>query len=251
MRTVQASSLQQVTSDKQAKMKRLLRKLRRRHGPQYADHFNTPLRCRYGKWYVNERIVELPFIHRHLMADGQGRRALDFGSTRSPLVLQLASLGYDVVGVDLRPYPVPHPRLSHIRANILDVAFERGFDLITAVSVIEHVGLGSYGEDAEPDALGPVIDRLTNLLNPGGRLLVTVPVGHSYVDEFLRIFDPREFLSLFSGRGLSLVDEQYYCRKAFRVWQPCPVEVAGTRDSSRNQRGPTGVNAVGCFAWIR
>lgn len=118
------------------------------HEP-YDRYFNPPVRFRDGNWFANERLVELPFIFSQIDMDGSGRRALEFGCTRSTLALQLASLGYDVVGVDLRPYDLAHPNLSFFQGNVLDldVGAENAFDLVTAVSVIEHVGLGAHGDE--------------------------------------------------------------------------------------------------------
>ena len=112
----------------------------------YTFHFNTPIKYFHGDWYVNERIVEIPFVHRHIDIDGTGKSALEFGCTRSELALQLAALGYDVYGVDLRPYPFTHPNMKLYQGNLLDLNDQMEFDLITAISVLEHIGLGVYGE---------------------------------------------------------------------------------------------------------
>ena len=66
--------------------------------PWYSSYFNTPVKFHGGEWYVNERIVELAFVHHHLHLDGTDKRLLDLGCTRSDLAMQLAALGYQVVG---------------------------------------------------------------------------------------------------------------------------------------------------------
>src|SRR3989442_9806581 len=85
---------------------------------------NTLVRLLYGmvRWNYDlvtaERIVEVPFVLRHLDAP-PGSRILDFGCSESPVALHLASLGYQVLAVDLRPYPFPHPNLTVIRGDFL------------------------------------------------------------------------------------------------------------------------------------
>ncbi len=112
----------------------------------YADHVNAPIKWHRGHWFVNERLVELAYVHKFVSVDGQGKRALDFGCTRSDLALQLAAFGYDVVALDLRDYEFTHPMVTFHKQNLLDYEDALGFDYITAVSVIEHIGLGAYQE---------------------------------------------------------------------------------------------------------
>lgn len=222
------------------------------HEP-YDRYLNPPIRFRNGDWFANERLVELPFVFSQIDLDGSGRRALEFGCTRSTLALQLASLGYEVVGVDLRPYDLLHPNLSFFHGNVLDLdlAGENAFDLVTAVSVIEHVGLGAYGEDASQAQRARVITNLVDILRPGGKLIVTMPVGRPSVDDFERSFHPDEVLELFGNIGLELIAERYFCREKWKFWRNCTAEEVASVSNEREARGPTGVNGVGCFVWQR
>jgi SAM-dependent methyltransferase len=215
----------------------------------YSTHFNTPIKFIDEDWYVNERIVELAFVHNQIELDGQGKRVLEFGCTRSDLVLQLAALGYQVVGVDLREYKFAHPRLALYQGNILDFQDSEGFDYITAVSTIEHIGLGAYGEGPSTTDLVEVTSKLCRLLKSGGKIIVTVPFGIAYEDEFLRSFTHEGVLSLFDSDALSLVAERFYYRVQSKFWQPCDIEVAQGVSNAKAERVPTGVNCVGCFVW--
>ncbi|MDX1688508.1 MAG: class I SAM-dependent methyltransferase [Candidatus Promineifilaceae bacterium] len=217
----------------------------------YDRYLNPPVRFRDGDWFANERLVELPFIFSQIDMNGSGRHALEFGCTRSTLALQLASLGYDVVGVDLRPYDLAHPNLSFFQGNLLelDTAAEGSFDLVTAVSVIEHVGLGAYGEESSETERARVIAKLVDLLRPGGKLIVTLPVGRPDVDDFERSFHPDEALDLFDHSRLERTAARYFRRERWKSWQSCTVEEVASVSNSRDDRGPTGVNGVGCFVW--
>src|SRR2546428_9643071 len=82
--------------------------------PMYFERRGTPgnrvARLLYSAMAWNydlvvvERVVEIPFVVRHVPPVAN-TRILDFGCTESPLPIHLASLGYQVTGVDLRPYP--------------------------------------------------------------------------------------------------------------------------------------------------
>lgn len=67
----------------------------------------------------------------------------------------------------------------------IDVDLPGPFDLVLAVSTLEHVGLDEAVRDPEKPARA--IERLASLLAPGGRLWCTFPVGYNdALDEQLR-----------------------------------------------------------------
>jgi len=219
--------------------------------PSYSTYFNTPVKFfKGGEWFVNERIVELAFVNKQIELDGKGKRILEFGCTRSNLALQLASLGYDVVGVDLREYTFTHPRLKFYKGDLMD--FEdnkKGFDYITAISSVEHIGLGAYGEERRESALYEITSKLSHLLKQGGKIIITVPFGRRYQDGFLRSFTHEEILSLFRSDNLKFITERFYRRSDFKFYEPVKLEEAKEVSNSKMNRGPTGVNCVGCFVW--
>lgn len=216
----------------------------------YPAYFNTAVRFKGGDWFVNERMVEIPFVQRAVPGDGRGKTLLDFGCTMSELAMQFASVGYQVTGVDLRPYPFQHPQLTTLQANLLEAAIGP-FDYITAVSVLEHVGLAAYGE-AEGDAdLERVVRRLHELLVPGGKLVLTVPCGRPHRDHFLRSFSPEALRALFTPLGMRPVQERFYQRRESRFWLECDATEVAEVSNVRQDCGPTGVNGVGCFVWER
>jgi hypothetical protein len=70
------------------------------------------------------------------------RRILDFGWQSVADGLHLASLGYHVVGVDLRPYDFNPPQLPVLQGDFLEGGFAEGeFDAVVAISVIGHTGI--------------------------------------------------------------------------------------------------------------
>jgi 2-polyprenyl-6-hydroxyphenyl methylase/3-demethylubiquinone-9 3-methyltransferase len=90
-------------------------------------------------------------------------RVLDMGCGAGFLTHELASLGHDVVGVDLSEESLQvarklDPKSSYLRADVTAVPFESGsFDAVCAMDLLEHV--------ENPQA---VIQEASRLLKPGG-----------------------------------------------------------------------------------
>lgn len=151
---------------------------------------------------VNERLVEMPFAMRALGRVPIGSRILDFGSSESPIALELASMGYEVTALDVRRYPFEHPNLVSVATRLEDweAVEPQSFDAILSVSTVEHVGLGWYGEArGVPDADRRAIERLGELLVPGGLLVLTAPYGTASVDAMQRRYDRAGIDALLDG----------------------------------------------------
>jgi hypothetical protein len=163
--------------------------------------------------------------------------------------MQLAALGYQVVGIDLRDYRFTHPNFTFHQLNLLEFVDRKGFDYIVSVSTVEHIGLGAYGEKQGTRHLEDVVAKLIHLLRPGAKLIVTVPVGQEYQDGFLRSFTCGQIRSLFRSEDIALLDERYYLREHLKFWRPCDCRETRYMSNSKADTGPTGVNCVGCYVW--
>jgi len=64
-----------------------------------------------------------------------------------------------------------------INEDIVDFSPGRPYDVIVAISTIEHVGWDETPRD--PTKVVRAIERLKELLAPGGTMLVTAPVGYN------------------------------------------------------------------------
>lgn len=140
-----------------------------------------------GYW----RAIEFAFIGRHL--DGRrGLRALDVGSPKE-LPFQLARLfGHSVTSIDIVPAEVDGLRRTSRAAGRLgkgpglvwpevqdgrSLPYPDGtFDLVTSVSVLEH--MPGTGDSA-------AIHEIARVLVPGGQFLVTVPFASKCYDTFV------------------------------------------------------------------
>ncbi|MFX0075462.1 MAG: class I SAM-dependent methyltransferase [Candidatus Hermodarchaeota archaeon] len=215
----------------------------------FSKSFNTPIKFFKDKWYVNERIIEHSFVLNRIDFDGKGQQALEFGCTKSYLAIQLASLGYNVVAIDLRNYIFDHPNLTFYQENILNLDEEETFDLITAISVLEHIGLGAYGEEKKDSDLINILKKISKLLKPKGKFIATFPFGQKYEDKFIRTFTSEDIEQIFQYLDITLVEDHYFFREDHKFWRGCTLDEAKKISNAIQDRGPTGVNCIGCFLW--
>jgi SAM-dependent methyltransferase len=158
---------------------------------------------------ITERILEHIYVHTHLPRPPA--RLLDLGCSESTNAIEMASLGFEVVGVDLRCLPLSHPNFTMVQANLADMPFEdESFDVAVALSTIEHVGLGWYTEEERGSSDEQVIAEVLRLLKPGGRFIVTTPFGRRTVTPVHRIYDRARLDQML--HGFRVVDKGYGIR---------------------------------------
>ena len=69
--------------------------------------------------------------------------------------------------------------------------------------VVEHVGLGRYGDPLDPDGDLKAMRELARVLAPGGQLLFVVPIGRPRIQyNAHRIYAYRQVLDGFPGLRL-------------------------------------------------
>jgi SAM-dependent methyltransferase len=170
------------------------------------------------------------------------RRHVDVGSRLDGFVAHVLPF-CDVCYVDVRPLAVPIPRLTFTRALLTDLPFVTGsIPSLSCLHVLEHVGLGRYGDPVDPDGHVRAAAELARVVRPGGTLLFGTPVGRERVCfDAHRVFDPETVVRLFAGLRLvefSLIDDTGRWRMAdasfdearacrygcglFRFEKPCP-----------------------------
>lgn len=127
--------------------------------------------------HADERFVEYPLVFSAI-GKNPGATVLDLGCWGSPLPIQLASLGYRVVGVDVNDYPLCHPSFDFVRGDICCLPFPAAsFNTVTCISTLEHVGLGRYGDPVGSDAQERAIGEMARVVCDGGRVVIAVPFG--------------------------------------------------------------------------
>jgi len=130
---------------------------------------------------LNSRIIEYPYVLERLHGQEPGR-ALDVGATDTSnfLAPSLVAMGWEVWGIDVRPFALELAGFHTVVDDIRATPFADGFfDVVYCVSTIEHVGLsGRYGVRVEdPDGDITAACEIRRIVRAGGRFILTIPYG--------------------------------------------------------------------------
>lgn len=94
----------------------------------------------------------------------------------------IASAFVPVRHYDYRPPDLRLPGLSCARADLTRLPFpDASLPSLSCMHVVEHVGLGRYGEELDPLGDLAAMAELSRVLAPAGHLLFVVPVGRPRV----------------------------------------------------------------------
>jgi hypothetical protein len=159
----------------------------------------------YNITWTNERAIEIPIIWE-LVRKYPPKKVLEIGNVLSHyfpidhIVVDKYETGKDI-----------------IKEDVVDINFERKFDCIVSISTLEHVGW-----DESPRTRGKhlkAVEILKNLLEPGGILAITIPLG----------YNPTFDEDLFSGK-LDCTKVYYHKRANLFEWQEAEMsEVMNSR----------------------
>ena len=200
----------------------------------FADGEQLP--SGYGIGF-DERVVEYPWLFSQL----RGGVVLDAGSTLNhehvldrflPRIARLHVM-------TLAPERVSFPErgVSYVYGDLRDIPYRDGyFDVVTAVSTLEHVGMDTriYGVASAPsgDPAGEVqktVRELLRVLRRGGTFLATVPYGAREDHGWFRQLDRGDVDALMSCAPPRRAAVSVY-RYTRRGWQLSSLdEAAGER----------------------
>ncbi len=113
------------------------------------------------------------------------------------------------ISVDIRPVKSHLPGLTNIKGDITNLYFPNDSqECVVSLCVIEHIGLGRYGDEIDPLGAKKAAIELSRILKPGGHLLISVMVGKPCLAfNAHRIFSVEEFLEMFPE--LEVVDDVF------------------------------------------
>jgi SAM-dependent methyltransferase len=157
---------------------------RGRHTPFDPHYFHQ------AAWLARELAKSRPATH------------VDIGS--SVAAMAVLSAHVPLIFIDYRPLRVTLPGLASIAGDITRLPFaDKSLASISSLHVIEHVGLGRYGDPINPAGAMMAFGELERVLADGGRLFVSTPIGRERVCfNAHRVFAPETILKAL--RGLKL-----------------------------------------------
>jgi SAM-dependent methyltransferase len=143
---------------------------------------------------------------------------------------------------DLHALPARLDGLTAQQADLTRLPFaDDSVPSLSCLHVIEHVGLGRYGDPLDPDGDLKAMSELRRVLAPGGQLLIAVPVGRPRVQfNAHRVYAFRHVHEAMAGlrlREFALIPDD---QPAAGLVRPASSEMADAQDC-----------ACGCFWWVK
>lgn len=92
----------------------------------------------------------------------------------------ILSYGAIPVVIEYNPVTTNFPGITYLTPAQYQ-ANPRKFDLILSISSTEHDGLGRYGDPLDPNGDLKSMDTFKQMLNPGGKLILAVPIGQDAI----------------------------------------------------------------------
>lgn len=148
-------------------------------------------------WLAENILKSKPKIH------------VDIGS--SVKTIAIISTAVPTTYVDIRPPDVEIKSLNFIKGTVLHLPFKTSsLESVSSICVIEHIGLGRYGDKIDPWGTEKAIKELTRVIKHRGNLFISVPVDHDNKAMFNanRTFT-REYILSFFAKSFNLIEEKY------------------------------------------
>lgn len=187
-----------------------------------------------------DRAIEWSWVILHLPA--QPSHILDLGSVGSPLAGIASRLGHKVTAVDLNDIEYEMPNVTFSKGDINELNFDKGqFDVIMNCSMIEHVGLEHrYGSGENTDGDLVAMKRLSKLLAPDGRMILTIPVGIDAIFQpFHRIYGEERLPKLLAD--FCIIQEEFWAKEVSGLWNK------SNKKTALSTKGAADYYAIGLY----
>ena len=179
-----------------------LRSLFPRLGDDTAETEIEPTYFYQDAWAFEKIVQNLPEEH------------VDVGSHHK--FVALLSKVVPTTMVDIRPLSLPLTTLEFRKGSILEMPYADGsVSSLSSLCVVEHIGLGRYGDPLDPKGTEKSVAELKRILAPGGNFYVSVPiddVNRTYFNAH-RAFTEAYLEELFAP--LEILERRYIYEKEF------------------------------------
>jgi hypothetical protein len=146
----------------------------------------TPFDSHYfhqAAWLARELAIARPALH------------VDVGS--SVTAMSVLSAHVPLVFIDYRPLQVSLAGLWSVAGDITRLPFaDKSVTSLSSLHVVEHIGLGRYGDRIDPAGCFAALAELERVLTEGGLLYLSTPIGRERVCfNAHRVFAPATILA--------------------------------------------------------
>lgn len=172
-------------------------------------HNCTRPAARYLFPCLGENTVETPIEPTYFYQDAwafekivsnRPQNHIDIGSQHK--FVSLLSKVVPVTMVDIRPLSLSLDSLTFHHGSILDLPFkDRSIESLSSLCVIEHIGLGRYGDPIDPHGSEKAIEELKRVIKLDGNLYLSLPIDDENRVYFNahRAFTEKYLLSILDG----------------------------------------------------
>jgi hypothetical protein len=157
------------------------------------------------------------YFHQDLLVaqmvyQNRPRRHVDVGSRVDGFIAHVAAFR-EIDVLDIRPLAINIKNIRTFRKDLMseDADLFECTDSLSCLHTLEHFGLGRYGDPIDYNGYKKGFASLINMLEPGGRLYFSVPIGKDQRFEFNahRVFCIPFLLKMFANHGLVIGSFHY------------------------------------------
>ncbi|MCW5211926.1 DUF268 domain-containing protein [Desulfobulbus sp. TB] len=115
-----------------------------------------------------------------------------------------------VTMVDIRPLALDMLSINFKKGSILSLPYpDNSLDSVSSLCVVEHIGLGRYGDPLDPDGTEKALQELKRVITPSGYLYISLPVDDRNITYFNahRAFTEQYILDMFPD--FDVVEKRY------------------------------------------
>lgn len=169
------------------------------------DTGETPIEPIYfyqDAWVFEQIVHRMPSVH------------IDVGSHHK--FVALLSKVVPCTMVDIRPLSLPLESVHFRKGSILDLPFEdNSVSSLSSLCVVEHIGLGRYGDTLDPQGTEKAIAELKRVLAPGGDFYISVPIDDENCTYFNAHRSFREEYLFEQFDKLKVIEKRYIFANRF------------------------------------
>jgi len=152
--------------------------------------------------YFDAHYIYHPAWAARILAETKPASHTDISST-----LHFCSIVSAFIPVDFYDYRPARLQLSHLASGKADLAAlpfpDQSVASLSCMHVVEHIGLGRYGDALDPGGDQKAMRELTRVLAGGGSLLFAAPIGQpKIIFNAHRIYSYRQVVEGFQGLKL-------------------------------------------------
>jgi hypothetical protein len=159
--------------------------------------------------YGNNGSAKGDYFHQDLLVarriyENKPQKHIDVGSRVDGFVAHVASFR-EITVIDIRPATGKSHNITFVQQDFmseLDASLVESCDSASSLNVIEHFGLGRYGDPVNYDGHIVGLNNLYKMLKKNGKLYFSVPIGRPQRIEFNahRVFSPKYLIKQFEGK---------------------------------------------------